>query len=170
MKGVIFFFSSPHFSSLSFLPPSFSFFFSICFCSPLLPPFTDLISVDGSIRVTSDEFAISLLNPESDAYRVKAQKYTQMVSETKFLGRKKWTRYKLIERAFSLLLSCLHSAFRSVTPTSRATWTRLSSRRSSTDSVRAASKYSSKFSLTGDICRGKKSRDACPHYYAVISN
>lgn len=41
---------------------------------------TDLISVDGSIRVTSDEFSISLLSPESDIYQTKAQKYSQLVS------------------------------------------------------------------------------------------
>ena len=52
----------------SFISCSFSFF----------PP-ADLISVDGSIRVTSDEFAVSLLNPKSEAYMEKAQKYSSMV-------------------------------------------------------------------------------------------
>ena len=43
---------------------------------------TDLISLDGSIRVTSDEFTISLLSPDSEAYRRKAQKYSRMVKKT----------------------------------------------------------------------------------------
>ena len=41
---------------------------------------SDLISVEGSIRVISDEFSISLLNPESEAYRFKEQKYSKMVN------------------------------------------------------------------------------------------
>jgi hypothetical protein len=39
----------------------------------------DIISVDGAIRVVSDEFSISLLNPGSDAYKNKAEKYSKMV-------------------------------------------------------------------------------------------
>lgn len=39
-----------------------------------------MVSVDGSVRVVSDDFSISLLNPESDAYRYKQQKYLDMVS------------------------------------------------------------------------------------------
>ena len=42
---------------------------------------SDLISVEGSIRVISDEFSISLLNPESEAYRFKEQKYSKMVNQ-----------------------------------------------------------------------------------------
>ena len=41
---------------------------------------SDSISVEGLIRVISDEFSISLLNPESEAYRFKEQKYSKMVS------------------------------------------------------------------------------------------
>ena len=42
---------------------------------------SDLISVEGSIRVISDEFSISLLNPESEAYRFKETKYSKMVRQ-----------------------------------------------------------------------------------------
>ena len=41
----------------------------------------ELVSVDGAFRVISEEFSISLLNPESDTYRRKAQKYSQMVTQ-----------------------------------------------------------------------------------------
>ena len=40
----------------------------------------DTISIDGAIRVLSDEFSIALLNPEQPAYREKAEKYSFMVS------------------------------------------------------------------------------------------
>ena len=40
----------------------------------------DLVSVDGAIRVVSDEFSVSLLNPTSELYRSKAEKYSKMVS------------------------------------------------------------------------------------------
>ena len=40
----------------------------------------DTVSIDGAIRVLSDEFSIELINPEQEAYRVKAKKYTDMVS------------------------------------------------------------------------------------------
>ena len=43
----------------------------------------DLMSVDGTIRVLSDQFSITLLNPELEAYRLKADKYSQMVRATK---------------------------------------------------------------------------------------
>ena len=45
-------------------------------------PFLDLISFDGSIRVVSDEFSISLLNPDSAIYRYKAKKYKSLVRPT----------------------------------------------------------------------------------------
>ncbi len=54
------------------MPLEYTFFLSF---SP-----AELISVDGSIRVTSDEFSVSLLNPQSDAYRQKALKYSQKVA------------------------------------------------------------------------------------------
>ena len=53
-------------------------------CPHVSSPFfvhSDLISVEGSIRVISDEFSISLLNPESEAYRFKEQKYSKMVNQ-----------------------------------------------------------------------------------------
>ena len=40
----------------------------------------DTISIDGAIRVLSDEFSIALLNPEQPAYREKAEKYSFMVN------------------------------------------------------------------------------------------
>ena len=47
------------------------------FFSPL---FLELFSIDGAIRVISDDFSISLLNPESELYKYKADKYENMVS------------------------------------------------------------------------------------------
>ena len=41
----------------------------------------DTISIDGAIRVLSDEFSNALLNPEQQAYREKADKYTAMVCD-----------------------------------------------------------------------------------------
>ena len=40
---------------------------------------TDTISIDSAIRVLSDEFSNALLNPEQQAYREKADKYSAMV-------------------------------------------------------------------------------------------
>ena len=40
---------------------------------------TDLISVDGSFRVLSDDFNPELLSPDSNAYRNKAREYSQKV-------------------------------------------------------------------------------------------
>ena len=40
----------------------------------------DTISIDGAIRVISDEFSNALLNPEQQAYIDKAEKYSFMVS------------------------------------------------------------------------------------------
>ena len=42
----------------------------------------ELFSIDGAIRVISDDFSISLLNPESELYKYKADKYENMVSTT----------------------------------------------------------------------------------------
>ena len=42
--------------------------------------FLELFSIDGAIRVISDDFSISLLNPESELYKYKADKYENMVS------------------------------------------------------------------------------------------
>ena len=42
--------------------------------------FSELFSIDGAIRVISDDFSISLLNPESELYKYKADKYENMVS------------------------------------------------------------------------------------------
>ena len=39
----------------------------------------NLMSVDGTIRVLSDQFSVTLLNPELEAYRTKADKYTSLV-------------------------------------------------------------------------------------------
>ena len=39
----------------------------------------NLMSVDGTIRVLSDQFSVTLLNPELEAYRTKADKYTGLV-------------------------------------------------------------------------------------------
>ena len=39
----------------------------------------DTISIDGAIRVLSDEFSIALLNPELPPYHEKAEKYSHMV-------------------------------------------------------------------------------------------
>ena len=41
--------------------------------------FTEYLSIDGAIRVISDDFSISLLNPDSELYRYKADKYATMV-------------------------------------------------------------------------------------------
>ena len=40
----------------------------------------NVLSVDGTMRVVSDEFSINLLNPEQEAYRSKANKYNRLVS------------------------------------------------------------------------------------------
>ena len=40
----------------------------------------ELYSIDGAIRVISDDFSISLLNPESELYKNTADKYSNMVS------------------------------------------------------------------------------------------
>ena len=45
--------------------------------------FLELVSVDGAIRVVSDEFSISLLNPSSELYKFKEDKYSKMVSALK---------------------------------------------------------------------------------------
>ena len=39
----------------------------------------EYLSIDGAIRVISDDFSISLLNPDSELYRYKADKYATMV-------------------------------------------------------------------------------------------
>ncbi len=41
-----------------------------------------MLSVDGAIRVVSDEFSISLLNPTSELYKVKADKYSKLVRQS----------------------------------------------------------------------------------------
>ena len=45
----------------------------------------EYLSIDGAIRVISDDFSISLLNPDSELYRYKADKYASMVSERNIL-------------------------------------------------------------------------------------
>ena len=60
---------------------SFSLSFRPSLFRSLLFVHSDLISVEGSIRVISDEFSISLLNPESEAYRFKETKYSKMVRQ-----------------------------------------------------------------------------------------
>ena len=47
--------------------------------------FLDTISIDGAIRVLSDEFSIALLNPEQEAYHEKAEKYSNMVHLSLFI-------------------------------------------------------------------------------------
>ena len=42
--------------------------------------YLDLVSLDGAFRVVSDDFSISLLNPVSEEYQLKADKYQDMVS------------------------------------------------------------------------------------------
>ena len=44
----------------------------------------EYLSIDGAIRVISDDFSISLLNPDSELYRYKADKYASMVSKRIF--------------------------------------------------------------------------------------
>ena len=44
----------------------------------------EYLSIDGAIRVISDDFSISLLNPDSELYRYKADKYASMVSKIIF--------------------------------------------------------------------------------------
>ena len=44
----------------------------------------EYLSIDGAIRVISDDFSISLLNPDSELYRYKADKYASMVRERIF--------------------------------------------------------------------------------------
>jgi len=41
----------------------------------------ELLSVDGAIRVVSDDFSIALLNPSSELYKTKAEKYTNLVGK-----------------------------------------------------------------------------------------
>ena len=41
--------------------------------------FIEYLSIDGAMRVISDDFSISLLNPDSELYRYKADKYASMV-------------------------------------------------------------------------------------------
>ncbi len=41
--------------------------------------FSVLVSVDGAIRIVSDEFSVALLNPSSELYRRKDEKYSKMV-------------------------------------------------------------------------------------------
>ena len=50
------------------------------FCAHDLILLSELFSIDGAIRVISDDFSISLLNPESELYKYKADKYENMVS------------------------------------------------------------------------------------------
>ena len=47
----------------------------------------EYLSIDGAIRVISDDFSISLLNPDSELYRYKADKYASMVSKRIFLSK-----------------------------------------------------------------------------------
>ncbi|XP_040572684.1 uncharacterized protein [Lepeophtheirus salmonis] len=42
----------------------------------------DVLSIDGAFRVTSDDFSISLLNPETFEYKRKASQYSSMISKT----------------------------------------------------------------------------------------
>jgi len=42
----------------------------------------DVISVDGSIRVLTDEYTSELLNPRSPTYKEKAEKYVQKIANT----------------------------------------------------------------------------------------
>ena len=44
--------------------------------------FLELYSIDGAIRVISDEFSISLLNPESELYQYTSDKYMNMVRKS----------------------------------------------------------------------------------------
>ena len=41
--------------------------------------FIEYLSIDGAMRVISDDFSISLLNPDSELYKYKADKYASMV-------------------------------------------------------------------------------------------
>lgn len=45
----------------------------------IIANFPELYSIDGAIRVISDDFSIALLNPDSELYQYKAEKYTKMV-------------------------------------------------------------------------------------------
>ncbi len=73
----------------------------------------DLISVDGSIRVLSDDFSVSLLNPQSDAYRQKALKYSQKVKLS--------VTFHLLLNYYTVLFLFAACPYRSVTRTARAT-------------------------------------------------
>ena len=64
----------------------------------------DTISIDGAIRVLSDEFSIALLNPELPPYHEKAEKYSHMVCSYMIVVTIKFIFFYIISR----FNSCFH--------------------------------------------------------------